>query len=136
MGQSFWRIGDGVEQELDAFRTVLGFEFATYVREGVEEELANVGLSEGVAAVNLLASHQLEKVAEEEIDVGRRGEVLERTEELGHRFVVLGALGLQAAEMVRAQTLFGVGREHAAAMTAAIDMFTALRQRQLDGYGR
>jgi hypothetical protein len=38
--------------------------------------------------------------------------------------------------MVRAQTFFGVGGEHATAMAAAIDMVTALCQRQLDGYGR
>lgn len=130
--QSFLGIGDGVKKELDAFRAIVGFQFAAHVRKSIEKELANVGLSEGVAAVNLLTSHQLEEIAEIEIDAGRRDEVLKGTEELGDSFVVPGAFGLQAAEMVRAQTFFGVGREHAAAMAAGIDVLTASSASSLD----
>lgn len=130
--QSFLGIGDGVEQELDAFRTVGGFQFAAHVRKGVEKKLANIGLSESVAAVNLLASHQLEEIAEKEIDAGGRGEILEGTEEFGDSFVVLGALGLQAAEVVRAETFLGIGGEHAAAMAASVDVLAAASVRSLD----
>ena len=72
LGKSSLGIGDGVEEELEALRAVVGFEFATHVREGVEKKLSNVGLSAGVAAVNLLARHQLEEIAEKEVDVGWR----------------------------------------------------------------
>lgn len=100
--QSFLGIGDGVKEELHGLRAIVGLQFAAHVRKGVEKELANVGLSEGVAAVNLLASHELKQVAEIEIDASRRDKVLKGTQEFGHSFVVLGALGLQTPEMVRA----------------------------------
>lgn len=133
--QSFLRIGDGVEEQLDAFRAGLGFQFPAHVGKGVEKELANIGLSEGVAPVDPLPGHQFEEIAEKEIDIGGRAEILEGTQELGHSFVVPSALGQEAAEMVRAQTLLRVGREHPATMASGIDVGAALTVRNLDGYG-
>jgi len=75
---------------LGVFAVVLAVEGG----EAVEEQLADVGLGDGVAAVDAFVSDLLEEIAEITIDGGGGGEILDAGEKFGGEgFVGLGRLG-------------------------------------------
>lgn len=85
---------------------MLGFGFPFEGWETVEEQLRNVGEGDGVAAGNAAASDLFQKIAEEEIDGGSGGEVLDSTEKLGGDGFVARMRRRSFAEMIGAE--FGV----------------------------
>jgi hypothetical protein len=93
--------------------------------ETVEKQLADVGLSDGVAAVDTFAGDLLEEVAEIAIDGGGGGEIFDATEEFGGEcFVRLRSFGVALSEMVGAERVVALGNERAAMVAAGVDVTT------------
>ncbi|MFY9527514.1 MAG: hypothetical protein WBC04_06335 [Candidatus Acidiferrales bacterium] len=86
--------------------------------ETIEKQLADVGESHRVAAADAIAGKLLEEIAEEEVDGGGGGEVVDPGEQLGGDGFVAG-LGGRAASVMDAES--GVaGGEQAAAVARAL----------------
>ena len=103
--------------------------------KAIEQQLADVGEGDAIAARNALEGDLLQEIAEEAIDGGRVGEVCGRGEQFGRggfgiALPVNGAMGVEGAKPFdfNARRRSAIGGEvrragedwHAAAMTASI----------------
>ena len=93
-------------------------EFPVEVRESVQEQLANVRLGDGVAAIDTFVSQLPEEIAKEEIDGAGGGKIIDIGEDLCGGSVIPGLLEFQAVEMVMTKVIVARGDEHATAMAA------------------
>jgi hypothetical protein len=90
-------------------------------RETFEEQLADEGLGDGVAAVNAFADDVLEEIAEIAVDGGGGGETLDPGKKLvGTGFVGLGSWGIVLGEVKGPERIVVLGDERAAAGTASL----------------
>jgi hypothetical protein len=91
--------------------------------EAVEEQLADVGLGDGVAAMDAFVSDLLEEIAEIAVDGSGGGEILDAVEKFGGEgFVRLRRLGKALAQVVGAERVVIWGDEQTAAMAAGVDV--------------
>jgi hypothetical protein len=96
---------------------------AVHGGDASEEELADVGDSDGVEAGYALACELADEVAEERVDGVGSVEVGEVAEEFGGAVIVTALmLFLELAGMMRAQIQIGNGGEEAAVVAATIDV--------------
>jgi hypothetical protein len=95
------------------------------VRESIEEQLANVGLGNGVTAIDAFVNQLLEEIAEKEVDGVSGRKIVDRVEERDG-LVILRMLALQAIEVVLTEGIMTTRGERAATMPAGIGVLTAL----------
>jgi hypothetical protein len=109
----------------DRWLGVLALALAVEGGKAVEEQLADIGLGDGVAAVDAFASDLLEEIAKVAIDGGGGREILDATEELvGDGLVGLERLGVALSEVMGAERIVPLGKERAATVTAGVDVMT------------
>jgi hypothetical protein len=91
--------------------------------ETIEEQLTDVGLGDGVTAVDAFARDLLEEIAEVAIDGGGGGEILDSIEEfVRDGFAGLGSRGIVLGKVMGAERVVVLGDERAAAMAAGVDV--------------
>ncbi len=96
---------------------------AVHGGDAAEEELADVGHSHGVAAVDAFTCELTDEVAEEEVDGFGRGEVFYATEEFSGVFIVTALISLlELACVMGAQFRIGTRGEHAAIAAEPVDV--------------
>ena len=118
---------EALEQFLTAFPVCLGVHFALDVRKSVEEQLANVSLSDGVTAIDAFMNKLLEEIAKKESDGVSGRKIVDVAEERGgDGLVIFRTLGFQAIEVVRAKGVGTAGSKHATTMAAGIDVLASL----------
>ncbi len=126
-GRSSSHFREAPEQILITFLVCLGVHFPLDVREGIEEQLAKVGLSDGVPAMDALVNKLFEEVAEKEIDGVRGREIVDVGKERGgDGLVIFRTLGFQAIQVMRAKRIVTAGSKHATTMAASVNVLTLL----------
>ncbi len=104
------------------------------MREGIEEQLAKVGLRHSVPATDAFVNKLFEEIAEKEIDGGRGREIVDVGKERGgDGLVIFRTLGFQTIEVMRAKRIVTAGGKHPTTMPAGIDVLASLIGLCIDG---
>lgn len=122
------------EEEVAGLFVDFGFLLAADGGKAVEEELADVGHGDGVAAGDAFVGELADEVAEEDVDGVGGGEVGDFAEEFSGDGFVVAALLLEAfAGVVGAEFRIGTDGEHVAAASAGVGELADGRGGEKDG---